>query len=458
MDKVDPTTKESHTIMMKKHFNCDEMDCWLGYASEYVGDDLFYPMYLRYNEQFIPSGVTDPIGTVYHAMVGPTDSTKTKHAYYRKWFENWKEYIPDPDKTTDVWDFHKIRLFNLAQIAGIVTADLMTGNGDRLNREFGVDPDEGDEDVEAGKDLVFKSWNHGNLMRTDIKEHTDWQYIVPMDNGVAYCTLFPDLWSIERWRYGFGYSYESKKRLKEFFVLTITLEANAGVLPLPNPKLPDHQMEDLISRMADIMVYSIQKFGMEICGAQTLKELEFAIEKLGKSIPHGIPDLVYTFVHTNFEICNEKLAALRTKLSAADEKSFGSIVWSMTLEAYFNKFIDGGDTAAVYGDYGDTVDNDRHPAFHVHSRHHYHENRLDHSLSLPYGSYGYANEHYENGEYQNGLLIGGVIGGGSIAVLLVVLCVGLALGVLACFGYKQKKELDERNEQNWRQEDNAQPV
>eukprot|EP01083_Nonionella_stella_P087607 243792_1 len=122
---------------------------------------------------------------------------------------------------------------------------------------------------------------------------------------------------------------------------------------------------------------------------------------------------------------------------------------------YDSSFGDGG----YYGeesDYGfPHVQGQKH---NVHSRHHYHENRLDHSLSLPYGSYGYANEHYENGEYQNGLLIGGVIGGGSIAVLLVVLCVGLALGVLACFGYKQKKELDERNEQNWRQEDNAQPV
>eukprot|EP01083_Nonionella_stella_P277783 944518_1 len=65
---------------------------------------------------------------------------------------------------------------------------------------------------------------------------------------------------------------------------------------------------------------------------------------------------------------------------------------------------------------------------------------LDHSHSRSYG------------EYHNGLLIGGVVGAGSIVMLLVVLCIGLAVGVLVCFVYQQKKELEERKEMNWRQE------
>eukprot|EP01083_Nonionella_stella_P140863 432900_1 len=65
----------------------------------------------------------------------------------------------------------------------------------------------------------------------------------------------------------------------------------------------------------------------------------------------------------------------------------------------------------------------------------------------------HSNQHYEDGEYYNGLILGGVIGGGSIVAILVVFCVGLAFGMLICFGYQQKKALEERKKEDWRQDD-----
>eukprot|EP01083_Nonionella_stella_P153503 493285_1 len=51
-----------------------------------------------------------------------------------------------------------------------------------------------------------------------------------------------------------------------------------------------------------------------------------------------------------------------------------------------------------------------------------------------------------DGEYYNGFLVGSVMGGASIVVLLITFCIGLAFGMLICFGYKQKKELEARSE------------
>eukprot|EP01083_Nonionella_stella_P081691 225192_1 len=65
----------------------------------------------------------------------------------------------------------------------------------------------------------------------------------------------------------------------------------------------------------------------------------------------------------------------------------------------------------------------------------------------------HSNQHYEDGEYYNGLLLGGVIGGGSIVAILVVFCIGLAFGMVICFGYQQKKALEHRKKEDWRQND-----
>eukprot|EP01083_Nonionella_stella_P058310 152755_1 len=59
----------------------------------------------------------------------------------------------------------------------------------------------------------------------------------------------------------------------------------------------------------------------------------------------------------------------------------------------------------------------------------------------------------QDGEYYNGLLVGGVVGGGSIVVLFVIFCIGLAFGMIICFGYQQKKALEERKKEDWRQDD-----
>eukprot|EP01083_Nonionella_stella_P290560 988667_1 len=58
----------------------------------------------------------------------------------------------------------------------------------------------------------------------------------------------------------------------------------------------------------------------------------------------------------------------------------------------------------------------------------------------------HSNAHYEDSEYYNGLLLGGVIGGGSIMMILIVFCIGLAFGMVICFGYQKKKELEERKD------------
>eukprot|EP01083_Nonionella_stella_P280197 953083_1 len=67
----------------------------------------------------------------------------------------------------------------------------------------------------------------------------------------------------------------------------------------------------------------------------------------------------------------------------------------------------------------------------------------------------YSIAHYEDGEYYNGLMLGGVIGGGSIVAILVVFCLGLAFGMLVCFGYQQKKSLEESKNEDWRQNDDV---
>eukprot|EP01083_Nonionella_stella_P081456 224412_1 len=59
---------------------------------------------------------------------------------------------------------------------------------------------------------------------------------------------------------------------------------------------------------------------------------------------------------------------------------------------------------------------------------------------------------HEDGEYYNGLILGGVIGGGSTVAILVLFCIGVAFGMLVCFGYQQKKALDERKKEDWRQD------
>eukprot|EP01083_Nonionella_stella_P058314 152761_1 len=59
-------------------------------------------------------------------------------------------------------------------------------------------------------------------------------------------------------------------------------------------------------------------------------------------------------------------------------------------------------------------------------------------------SLSHVHSNGQGGEYHNGLLVGGVIGGGSIVVLLVIFCIGLAFGMIICFGYHQKKALEER--------------
>eukprot|EP01083_Nonionella_stella_P081692 225196_1 len=79
---------------------------------------------------------------------------------------------------------------------------------------------------------------------------------------------------------------------------------------------------------------------------------------------------------------------------------------------------------------------------------HHYENVLQ--LDPPYSI-----AHYEDGEYYNGLMLGGVIGGGSIVAILVVFCLGLAFGMLVCFGYQQKKSLEESKNEDWRQNDDV---
>eukprot|EP01083_Nonionella_stella_P159618 520841_1 len=64
----------------------------------------------------------------------------------------------------------------------------------------------------------------------------------------------------------------------------------------------------------------------------------------------------------------------------------------------------------------------------------------------------HSNDHYDlDGEYYNGLLLGGVIGGGSVVMILVIFCIGVAFGMVICFGYQTKKELEERKDMDLRQ-------
>eukprot|EP01083_Nonionella_stella_P029288 80671_1 len=59
-----------------------------------------------------------------------------------------------------------------------------------------------------------------------------------------------------------------------------------------------------------------------------------------------------------------------------------------------------------------------------------------------------------DGEYYNGLFIGGIFGGGSVILVLLVFCIGLAFGMMICFGYQKKKELEERKDMDLGQNDN----
>eukprot|EP01083_Nonionella_stella_P197292 725508_1 len=163
------TTKEgtTHPIMLKKTYS-DPAKQAKQYASDYIGDDAFYEMYWRYNSNF---GIvkSDPIGTVNHAIVtnikhyphfdhpvwgqDSFDEVVAPKAFYRTWFSNWKPYEGKE------WNYEAIRLFNIAQIAGVITADLVGGNGDRANRKESVKPDQ------IGK--IPDTWNKGNLMRME---------------------------------------------------------------------------------------------------------------------------------------------------------------------------------------------------------------------------------------------------------------------------------------------------
>eukprot|EP01083_Nonionella_stella_P116772 347310_1 len=144
-------------------------------------------MYWRYNSRF---GIvkSDPIGTVNHAIVknikhfphvkgipgwnaDSFDEVVAPKAFYRTWFSNWKQYEGDE------WNYEAIRLFNIAQIAGVITADLAGGNGDRANRKESVKEDQ--------KGKIPDTWNRGNLMRMTM-ELEGAQYIVPLDNSIGY--------------------------------------------------------------------------------------------------------------------------------------------------------------------------------------------------------------------------------------------------------------------------------
>eukprot|EP01083_Nonionella_stella_P070556 188829_1 len=164
--KVEATKDgEKRPIMLKKIYSNAGMQV-KQYASDYIGDDAFYNMYWRYNSRF---GIvkSDPIGTVNHAIVtnikhyphfdhpvwgqDSFDEVVAPKAFYRTWFSNWKPYEGKE------WNYEAIRLFNIAQIAGVITADLAGGNGDRANRKESVKPDQ------IGK--IPDTWNKGNLMR-----------------------------------------------------------------------------------------------------------------------------------------------------------------------------------------------------------------------------------------------------------------------------------------------------
>eukprot|EP01083_Nonionella_stella_P052100 138374_1 len=72
-------------------------------------------------------------------------------------------------------------------------------------------------------------------------------------------------------------------------------------------------------------------------------------------------------------------------------------------------------------------------------------------------SHSHVHSQDESGEYMNGFIVGGMIGSGSILVIVLIFCIGLALGLVICFGYQRRKELKQRKEEevNWRDQDNV---
>eukprot|EP01083_Nonionella_stella_P216310 777724_1 len=85
---------------------------------------------------------------------------------------------------------------------------------------------------------------------------------------------------------------------------------------------------------------------------------------------------------------------------------------------------------------------------------------IDSAHSLPF----HGRNHYHpliSGEYndasgsESSLLIGGVFGASAVVVIMMIFCIGLACGMLTYWGYSQKKALEERKKEDWRQSDNV---
>eukprot|EP01083_Nonionella_stella_P318092 1160889_1 len=109
-------------------------------------------------------------------------------------------------------------------------------------------------------------------------------------------------------------------------------------------------------------------------------------------------------------------------------------------------------SSARFSDYNGAFHYDTIPFEHYEDRSliekHDHLTGYSHSYEHYGGGYhGYTDA--SDGEWSNNLIIG------SMGFIFVVFCLGLAFGLIVCFGYKQKKESDERKdkEEDWRQND-----
>eukprot|EP01083_Nonionella_stella_P070555 188827_1 len=381
--KVEATKDgEKRPIMLKKIYSNAGMQV-KQYASDYIGDDAFYNMYWRYNSRF---GIvkSDPIGTVNHAMKTDVkhyqkgewvsvsfDQIESIEAFYRAWFNNWKPY------NGDEWNYEAIRLFNIAQIAGIITADLVGGNGDRANRKQWV------KSAHIAK--VSDEWNSGNLMRTEIEGA---QYIVPLDNSIGYF-VGSGLHDIEAWKAGFRENYATPQTLQSFFVETLSNSENAGLLPLG-----EHGRDDIIGHIADVMTYAIQEFGIEICGEKTFHEYQFAFTK-ARSTCGDESRALWAPVHAMFvEFCQPKVTDLHDKFDRITKIEN----WMMSLPEYIASIS----TSKAHQEYGNMAN---------------HGNEVNNENHLGVQQYPYV--HYESVNYQypdqgsegmfwNGIIMGSI--------------------------------------------------
>eukprot|EP01083_Nonionella_stella_P070557 188830_1 len=419
--KVEATKDgEKRPIMLKKIYSNAGMQV-KQYASDYIGDDAFYNMYWRYNSRF---GIvkSDPIGTVNHAMKTDVkhyqkgewvsvsfDQIESIEAFYRAWFNNWKPY------NGDEWNYEAIRLFNIAQIAGIITADLVGGNGDRANRKQWV------KSAHIAK--VSDEWNSGNLMRTEIEGA---QYIVPLDNSIGYF-VSSGLHDPLAWEASFKENYGSPATLQAFFVRTLSNHENVGLLPL------GERGEDIIAHIANVMTYAIQEFGTDICGETTYKEYEFAFAKAEATCGSSSWSTIFEPIRRMFRFCKSKVTDLdkKDRLIAKIES------WEMTLPKYIASV--SVSKSKAHQEYGNAAN---HPYVHY-------EGLQQH----PYVHYESVNYQYPDqgseGMFWNGIIMGSI----SILFIVCVFVLGLACGVIGCWKYNRQNTLLKRKKEAYLQMD-----